>query len=317
MKNIIFFTLFILFFACKKDECKNDNETLVCTPCEEVSSISDFEEVKKQERSPCFNPNNMNEFVYVNKLDDRNFQLVKYDIVSKQSLTLYKGTVLTKPSWGKNNIIVFTDSLFQLRIVKPDASLNKRLTNGNAFLYPIWKNDSTIIAEYSKDLNKPNLYCEYYLNKNKYYLDTLNGYDSGYRNSDYNRKGQYIFMKYSSDSIFYLRETTSIRKILIKNSKIFGTVYSVVGVCWHPTEEVIYYTVYNDGLYKLDVNTLKATRIRNGCSTRTYGNLSISADGKKIIVERIDAKPNNGGLLKDAGIYIMDIDGKNERKIEL
>ena len=307
--------MFILIFSCKKDECKKDSETLVCTACEDVTNILDFQEVKKQERSPCFNPNNMNEFVYVNKLDDRNFQLVKYDMVSKQSLTLYKGSTLGKPAWGKNNIIVFTDSLFQLQIAKPDASLNKKLTNGNAFLCAIWKNDSTIISEFSKDLKIPGLYCEYNIKKYIYVNDTLNGYTSGYCNSDYNKNGQYIFMRYNNDTIFYLKEKTGIRKIPIR--KIESKNYTILGASWHPSEEVIFYTVYKDGLYKLDVNTLKATRIRNGCATRTYGDLSISADGKKIIVERIDAKPNNGGLINDSGIYIMDIDGKNEKKIEL
>ncbi len=321
MKNYILIALIFIVFSCKKEECQvcDNDEALVCTSCKSYIDLEDFNSEKKQEGTPCFNPNNMDEFVYVNKLDEDVYELVKYDMITKKSLTLHKGDLRSQPHWGKNNIIMFTDLQFQLHIVKPDGSMNKQLTNANSFLAPTWKNDSIIAAEFSKSPSAyPSFYVEYNLNRKTYTTDTLNGYSSGYFPSQYNSKEQFIFMNDASDSIINLKENAGIRKIKIPIKREKYKNYTVIDLCWHPTEEVVYFTVFQEGLYSLNINTLKLIKIRNGCTARTYKDLSISSDGKKILIERVDSVlESNGALLSDSGIYIMDTDGKNERKIEL
>ena len=94
--------------------------------------------------------------------------------------------------------------------------------------------------------------------------------------------------------------------------------FQITGIDWHPNNIDIYYSTYREGLFKVNKNSKIVTKIKCGCDSRSYRYLSISPDGSKIIVERVDAteyQNNTGSWTEEGKIIIMDIDGSNERNI--
>ena len=313
----IFFTLIIFFIvnACKKDNC-----AIPCNICEEIPIENPRRSIKNkadQEKSPCFNPNDGNEFVYIKHQGKKN-SLMKYNLVEQKVSIILTDipTIASQPQWGKNGWIVFTTvSDHQLNIVKSDGTEFKKITNGEGgFIDPVWKNDSIITAELTYSGGLPYFYSEIDLNGNL--IDTIGqiGFDSGALNS----KLESAYLKYHSSFNISVRDVTKITELV--HTAVSGKVgKSVADIAWHPNDDDIFYTRFFYGISKINRNTMVDARFIVGCETRQYKDISISPDGKKIIVERVDASDYKGTdtITEDAGIYIMDIDGKNERKIEL
>ena len=313
----IFFTLIIFFIvnACKKDNC-----TIPCNVCEEIPIENPRRSIKNkadQEKSPCFNPNDGNEFVYIKRQGKKN-SLMKYNIVEQKiSIVLADmPTIASQPQWGKNGWIVFTTLDYELNIVKPDGSDYKKITDGiGSFFEPIWKNDSIVAAELTYTGGRPYYYSEVDINGTL--RDTISkiGFDIG----SFNSKKESAYLIYDHYPNISVRSGKVITELV--HAAVLGKPGGkyIADIIWHPNDDDIFYTRFFYGISKINRNTMVDARFIVGCETRQYKDISISPDGKKIIVERVDASDYKGTdtITEDAGIYIMDIDGKNERKIEL
>nr|MBA2422578.1 hypothetical protein [Chitinophagales bacterium] len=91
---------------------------------------------------------------------------------------------------------------------------------------------------------------------------------------------------------------------------------------WHPNSVDIYYTKWKNGLYKVNVNEKKEILIKEGCDSKAYEVISISADGTKMITERVNSYVENANTaiqtyVQNSRIYIMNIDGSDEHEIVL
>ncbi|MBI1184373.1 hypothetical protein GC194_08885 [bacterium] len=99
---------------------------------------------------------------------------------------------------------------------------------------------------------------------------------------------------------------------------------------WHPQQNTLYLTISNKGLYYARVGHLNVVRLKRSCENWQYQDIDISGDGKEIVVLRkhivYGAPPSvsrNAGPIApnrfigwnyyDEKLYIMDIDGCNER----
>lgn len=308
------FTLLLITF----ETCKKDKEIcMACNKCENFpepgGGISTIKQKTNQRHAPCFNPSNPAEFIYIKEAEYK-YSLVKHNLSTKQeSILLENVPIVGQPKWGKNGWIVFSQfSDYQIYILQDNGQLLTRITNGNAYLYPEWKNDAIIAAEFSFNLGVPYFYCE--LNKAGSIVDTFrnNRFTLGMINSIKEK----AYLKSPDDPNISLGfENNSISTLTNDN---FTGRNRIEGIFWHPNNQDIYYSTYREGLCKVNKNSKNVTKIRNGCDSRSYRFLSISADGKKILVERVDATDyhnSTGSWTEEAKIYIMDIDGKNERNL--
>ncbi|MBI1184430.1 hypothetical protein GC194_09170 [bacterium] len=98
---------------------------------------------------------------------------------------------------------------------------------------------------------------------------------------------------------------------------------------WHPQQNTLYLTISNKGLYYARVGHLNVVRLKRSCENWQYEDIDISGDGKEIVVLRKHSTygdppkvggsaataPNrfDGWYYFDDKLYIMDIDGCNER----
>ncbi|MCE9539115.1 MAG: hypothetical protein K8R85_07845 [Bacteroidetes bacterium] len=89
----------------------------------------------------------------------------------------------------------------------------------------------------------------------------------------------------------------------------------ILSMVWSPDSQSIFWCS-GYGLYKTDVSTGTTTQLKYGCDSKSYLYPSISPDGQKITVERVDSKLlNQNTIYSESNLYIMDKNGENETKI--
>ena len=88
-------------------------------------------------------------------------------------------------------------------------------------------------------------------------------------------------------------------------------------ICWLDNDNVL--CVKENSIYKLNINSQSLTLVKAGCQTKTYESVSVSSDLQKIIVEATEYTVNKQSRSIDyhSELYLMNIDGTEERKIDL
>lgn len=310
-----FFGIWLLVLLCFfLPNCK---KTIVCLDCDEcmdfpeesdgVNYINVYDSVER--RAPCYNPNDNNEFIF-QKVIAGKYSLVKGYINSKKEIVLLSNIKkFGQPKWGKNGWIVFSDH--QINIIREDGTKHSKITSSYYYLYPNWKNDSTISSQFSFNLAIPSFYCE--LNMKGEIIDTV-------RNGNFtlgciNRQNEAAYLTYRDDPNITIRSLST-------NSILFKTNYNwdfrIQGIDWNMNNNDLYFSTIGDGLYKIAKNAKEHNRVRKGCDSKSYNYLSISPDGKNLLVEITDISYLNktkGELKVKVDIWIMDLETKQERKV--
>jgi hypothetical protein len=218
--------------------------------------------------------------------------------------------IIGQPKWGKNGWIVYVSNDYQINIVKSDGSINKKITSSNRFLYPDWLNDSILIVEFTYNLGAPYYYCRLSINGN--IIDTL--INKTFTLGSVNSMNEEVYLEYRDNPNVIFK---GISQSILTNFSFTGR-NRIEGLFWHPNNNEIFWSTYRDGLFKINKNSKTVTKIKEGCDSRSYRYLSISPDGNNIIVERVDATDyynKTGSWTEEGKIYLLNIDGKNERNI--
>jgi len=262
-----------------------------------------------QRKSPCFNPNNPNEFIYINIINNKQ-SIVKRNLASAvEEILVTDVSIITPPDWGLNNKIVYVDRNYQLYTID--------LNNSNAIsqhtfqyyqLYPRWLNDSIIVCQYSFNLGRP--YFRMSLNINNNEFDTLR--DQTFNLGDVSIEEKLAFLEYGGDpNILIYNGTESIK---LSADELTGP-NSIVGLSWIDANSVVYST-YRTGVFTINTDNKAKKCIKSSCDTRSYRHLSVSANGDKLLAERVDAtdyRPDDAGWTEESKIVIMNIDGSDEK----
>ncbi|MBP5982260.1 MAG: hypothetical protein KA734_00950 [Fluviicola sp.] len=346
-KKINFFVVILLLMsavACRKDKpqpCSEPNgiECLDFKELETFQGITFFSHERFQFQSPCFNPNNPNEFVYNYKdfeLDE--FQLVKFNISTGIKTILANNVkIISQPKWSRKGWIAF-DNVFeqnyQLWIVKDngDSLTQKSVSGGN--ISPAWDSEGENLF-WLHSPNKPPSYPYYFFKQgvSNTITDTL------MRDGDINQ-GSAVFNEISSQNIL-LTNTIINNEIhfayaplssmsftsIFNNSSQFKTDL-IRGVAWSSNSQIAYFTFYNnsdmDGLYKLNINSGSFTKLINFCHSKRYNSISCSSNGTEIVGERIvsytikDSDGNfTGQIVENSEIFMIDLVTLKETKINL
>lgn len=257
--------------------------------------------------------------MYVDEdLEAKTTMLIKYNLLTQKSIVLLPQIgIVEQPKWNKNGWIVFSNSknIFKLRDNGDSLTqLTFEGTNQDPNIF-----DNYILFTYSggapgtagikmmdmQGNNRNNITVNGTLKKN-----VINGLGEIAGSLGGNRLAIYHLATKQQQT--YLGSDTGYYERIISYK------------CWHPNNTDIYFIAApigeNDttrlGINKINKHTQQETLIKNVCATRAYNSLTISPDGTKLLVERenVTLLPDYS-LLFGADIYIMDIDGRNEKKV--
>lgn len=262
-----------------------------------------------QFKAPHFNPNNPYEFAFIEENHDSissNSKLSTYDMLTfeKQYLTDDLSDE-THPKWNLNNKILFNKHT-QIYLINSDGDSLKQLTFSGIDADPEWIDSNNIcyenntigiflnLLDYSNQIIESKPLTKSDVSLNRIIAATNDGAD---------------------DPNIAISSVDSIDWTVITNNTFNSGRDRITCIQWHPNNKDIYYTKWNNGLYKTNINTKKEKRILEGCQSKWYNHFSISPDGKKIIAERIDATFEAGVICyinETSSIVLMDIDGSNE-----
>lgn len=307
-------------YSCKKDPpillnhgCVN----LDFTGCNISLAVNYYDST--QFKTPSINPNNPNEFVYyyTNSNKQSLNGLYKYEITTGLKTPLITGlNLLAQPKWGKNGWILFNvinGDDREIYKVKSNGDSITKLTSFHPDLFPEWNSDATrIIFNRAIYLAAP---------QSKIFIADINGSLTDSIDNQYFFYGACNGNNELAYPPFFRRNygITTLNFI----SKNETTLYNppadntIQGITWHPNNDEVYFTTLNDGLYKVSKLTKKLTLIKQFCTSKSYGSISMSPDASFILAERIDARVYNCAPYYKSSIYKLSLDGKIETKITL
>ena len=89
------------------------------------------------------------------------------------------------------------------------------------------------------------------------------------------------------------------------------------GASWLPDSQSFVWSSIA-GIFRTNASNGSTVRLHSGCESRIYLNPSVAADGRQLIVQRIDKKGVEGGtkIYAEGNLWTMNLDGSNERKVE-
>ena len=323
---LVWIGLSLFLLSCKEKEGTEEPPAYcaACEPCERFylpwSPIPyPVKQLPQQRYSPCFNPNNGNEFVYVDEdREAKTSMLIKYNLLRQQQVMLLsKGSVVGQPKWGKNGWIVFSNGTNIFKVRDNGDSLAQLTFEGINQNPEIFENN--ILFEYSGGLPGTAGIKIMDMDGNNRNTVTVNG---TLRKNVVNGLGEIAGSLGSYRLATYHLTTKKQETFLANDTGYYQRIIS--DKCWHPNNTDIYFIAVpigeNDttrlGINKINKHTQQETLIKNVCATRAYYYVSISPDGKKLLVERENVTlVENYTRLVGSDIYIMDIDGRNERKV--
>lgn len=290
-------------------------------------------------KQPCFNPNNQNEFVFhFQDYSQNSFQLVKYNISTKQKTILYQSNnhkIWGQPKWNTGGWIAFTrinsqsgyvDHIF---IVKENGDSLKQFTTTTANHDPVWDSSGeNLYWAHSPVLGVP----YFFLKKSLYGIenDTIlrdgdaHGGVSTYNdvsNNDLLLSATLIENKpYIGMSNLNSSPLTFSKVLNVDNTQYAG----LSGISFSNNNFEAYISFYNNGLYKLNTSNGQLTLLIPFCNSKRYETISCSADGKFLIGERIDSRLElntdgqpTGKIIEKSSIYLIDLGTLKETKIDL
>ena len=267
--------------------------------------------------SPFFNPNNSDEFLYVEIDTLGNSTIVIYNLLSKQKKYVIAKNHYTfsAVNWSKNNWILYGDYTdHQIYKIKTDGTNLTKLTNASGwFSYPVSTSVNEILASFS-NLNSQNYMVKMDFNGNIY--DSIqNGY---YEMGNISNCYQLACLDNSTPlrSAITVRDTGRIKSFVYIPIDDKNRNSSLLSIAWHPNCEDIYFTnIYLD-INKVNIRSYKQNIVKMGCYLDRYGVISISPDGNKIIAEKMhhyfDTLCHE---YYNTDLVILNIDGTNEQKV--
>lgn len=211
-------------------------------------------------------------------------------------------------SWSLTDWIIFNQTLYNIWKIKSDGSGLIQLTSLGENFSPVWKPDGQFFLYYTTTGG----FFPIIADENGTPVDTININATMYSWS-------------TNDVILHSTNYQSIAVMAL---------YNIGDHTLTPLTEIPYYGVVewlpdninfiarrdSDGtLWKINTQTGETTLIKEPCGDKyLYGSFSVSPDGTKLLMERIDAIMVDSFHYKiNNDIVLMNIDGSNEQIIEL
>ncbi len=312
LSNSILVLLFVFaLFSCGKDHLVSEWSQLSDEECgpfqyDDPVIVVDFGTTGIQYHFPCFNPDNSDEIVYV-RANGNQHALVKYNISSKQETVLIENTFISsQPVWTRSGWVFYT--------VAPANIVYKVSENGGPstqITQPGWEainfgvdkvTDNVLIHSNGLNMGDSDYHGIYNVDGIK--VDSLrwrfgNIYVGGHCQAiDRHHSGYKMSGDVSTPDPAY-----GLCQIIGNNVSI---VYSFDGAEEGPmtiaqNDRYLFYVMHSKGFYRFDKQTLTNTKLEDLCTARNIRAISISDDGRYLLMERVNATKEGGN-----GLYIID-----------
>lgn len=322
MRRFICLLLLVsLAFSCRKEKASIPNSGCNCSI--ETSGSSTFVTKGLQFKSPYFNPNNPNEFVYnfINYTTNTK-ELRTYNTQTKQTKVLCNNVQLySQPKWNKKGWITFDNvhnSNNQIWTIKDNGDSLTQVSNNTNSFFPVWDSSgNNVIWHFSPTFGYP--YYIIKMNLQTLKKDTIFNDFTAYSDISSNNL---LVSKISVGASNYLAYSPI---STINFSRVIDIGFSTVeGLSWHPNNKDFYYTDFYAGLKKGNINQSTSCLLIKNCGCVNYKTLSCASDGTKIVVEKISSYPESDGsggytnnILQYSNIYMIDLVTLEETKIDL
>ena len=303
-------TISFLFLQCSKDKINPDQ----CIKHERLSDMQGqpiFKTVYPFNEMAYFNPNNSDEIIY--RYADGvtpEFDLIKYNLLTKEKEVIYQGFFSNRPRWGKNGWILLNiqDSLgFNIYKVQDNGNELTTLTNQANCLNPEWN----ITSEFF-------IYRLGFTSPAKYVIMTANGIVQDTTTNGITGDGS------SWQNETFLANPTT-RGLTISNpyegnaNLIYETealAQSLNGAEWLDAENVFW--CHTTGIYRTNIITNETEIIRETCNAHCYQRPTYAPDINKIIIEKLERiKDTETSGRIEISLVMMNPDGTEEEVIEI
>ncbi len=296
----------LLFFQCTKDRgILLDTGACQDLPPSTSSFGYQYQQPEISYNAPCFNPSNPNEIIYVRgHYSTGTSELRRYDLITHKD-TILCTNIWENPKWGKNGWIVFNHADNQVWKIKCNGdSLTQMTTQGG--LGAVWNGAGDKIAYWNQISST---YYTYIMNPSGIYFDTLLYPDVLYRGA-WSPDNLKLGTAYSGN-VAYI----DLNNKMIHSFNSAGAI-SINGMDWLPNSQTIIWCS-DKGMFRTDISTNTTKKLKSGCSSKIYLWPSVSSDGSKIIVQRIDQNLiGDNTVFSESHLYTMNVDGTGEKKIE-
>ena len=286
----------------------------------------------------------MYDYFYIDKIYYNKYPV--FDLYDTHKLYYFKEasqTFQTAYLWNCNTLMTQNDSIMPLFLIRPAYINSNNILLGNYFTdivfantndYSIysfdsihgiqvtWLEDNYIaFIERQKMPNVPQGKSILKIIKEDGTLvDTFENIRPYWTGLIGNTNGEIVYSKLvnqeNKQAIMYLNTHTRKNDTLFKTSDFKQHMRHIAWNIANLNE--IYWTCIN-GIYKTNIQTKETTQIKEGCTTKHYEYLAVSPNGKQIAAQRWDMEqmPDTVTIKRECNIYLMDIDGENEYKLNL
>lgn len=254
-------------------------------------------------------------------------ELKKYNILTKQStlITTFNQKVAGQPKWGANGWIAFTSLqggyVEHIYIVKDNGDSLRQFTHTTYNSYPAWGNNNDLYYQHSPVLGAPCYLLKQNLQNNT--LDTLS------KTGD-NFGGVSVFNDINShNKLISQTLINNLPSIAIANLNIVPLNFEhafdsynhlierLAGLCWSNSNQYVFFTIYLDGLYRLNTFTKKQEKLIQFCDSKRYEAISCSSDGRYLLAERVDSIEQGDNILEKRKIYLIDLHTRTQTELVL
>ncbi len=290
--------IFLVFSSCKKDKtCEFLDDCGNQVVCEDFPDMYNtiFSETEIQFKAPQFNPNNPNEFIYVfSEINLGVSQLVKYNINTQEKTVLVEGFgIKGQPKWSKTGWIAF-NSNYHIYLIQDNGESLTQITTNTYNHNPFWnQTGDELYWTYTPVLGSQ--YSIIRQIQSNMSIDTVGNIPIFIGGDIFENKILQI-ISWSAESApkygYFKSDQIPLNQ---QNFHIIGTctLQGMEGICWHPSGQKFYVahtnSGKNSGLYSVSMLGI-TTRLKKNCDTRRHIFISCSADGKKLIAERVDSE---------------------------
>lgn len=281
--------------------------------------------------SPCFNPNNSDEFVYHLRDNlEKKSHLIKYSLISgsQQTLVTMSNRIFGQPKWSRHGWIAFgtaKDYVDHIYVIRDDGSGLKQVTQKIYNFLPFWDYDNALYWTYSPDLSINCMLLKLTsVTADNSTIDTIRGTCNSQRSFDVmgheliklfphpQQTERMIAVK--RNLLKQVQDSSTKSELLFVHLFNYG-ISEISNISFHPFHPVFYVFVVH-GL--LRENTLYQFSLKGDvkpllklCGTHFIEFLSCSPDGKYLLCELVEVKLEscNGMLcmVNYKSIYLIDL----------
>ena len=267
---------------------------------------------------PSFNPKNSRELVYYKEsVNSAASGLYTANLDTRQERLIWAGTgIFLQVHWSSTGWLAFS-RYGQVWKLKATGDSLTQLTFGGQHYQPQWSPDGQRLVCQETDSPGAPLVV---LDKNGRRLRQLSGYPTQYCQG-WSPDGTKLLVAYGDYGQggygLGVYDLASNQVTLVAVSEVVGSSFGLLnGAVWLPDSRNAIWCS-GKGVFTTDTNTGTTRQLHPGCETRVYLTPDLSADGRTLVVRRVDNKSveNDTGVYSESNLWLMNVDGSNERKL--